>query len=46
MFHGRFDIKIHSQIKDIYAYIRIYSIFTHVFVTIAIKITNKLTDIP
>ena len=44
IFHGKFHITIQSQIEEIYAYKRIYSIFTACFATIAIKMAIKWTD--
>ena len=42
MFRGKFYIQTQSEIEEIYAYTRIYSIFTYVFGTIAINMTTKL----
>ena len=44
MFRGKIYIQIQSQIDEIYAYTRIYSIFTYAFGTIAIKMATKLID--
>ena len=44
MFRSKFYIQIQSQVEEIYAYTRIYYIFTYVFGTIAIKMATKLVD--
>ena len=44
MVHGKFHIKIQSQIEEIYVYVIIYSLFTACFATIDIKMATKFTD--